>query len=76
MRTVLVAGLLAFGGLMTAGVGVAAADEVQVEGVYSTLASCEVDGPHVEIVYDDGKYSHWVCREGSDGLYYLYLNNG
>jgi hypothetical protein len=22
-----------------------------------------LDGPHVEIVYDDGKYTHWVCRE-------------
>jgi hypothetical protein len=76
MRTFIAAGLLALGGLMTTAVGVANADEVRVEGVYSTLAACEMDGPHVEIVYDNGKYTHWVCREGADGLYYLYLNNG
>ncbi len=69
MRTVFAAGLLALGGLMTTGVAVANADEVQVEGVYSTEAACEVDGPHVEIVYDNGKYTHWVCREGADGLW-------
>jgi hypothetical protein len=61
---------------MTTAVGVANADEVQVEGVYSTEAACEVDGPHVEIAYDNAKYSHWVCRQGSDGLWYLFLNNG
>ena len=55
MRTVFAAGLLALGGLMTTGVAVANADEVQVEGVYSTEAACEVDGPHVEIVYDNRK---------------------
>jgi len=33
MRTVFAAGLLALGGLMTTGVAVANADEVQVEGV-------------------------------------------
>jgi len=43
---------------------------------YSTEAACEVDGPHVEIVYDNGKYTHWVFREGADGLWYLFLNNG
>jgi len=76
MRTFIAAGLLALVGLTTGAVGVANADEVQVEGVYSALAACEVDGPHVEITYDDGPYTHWLCREGSDGLYYLYLNNG
>ena len=76
MRTLIAAGLLALGGLMTTAVGVANADEVQVEGVYSTEAACLVDGPHVELQYDDGRYSHYACREGSDGLWYLYLNNG
>jgi hypothetical protein len=48
----------------------------QVEGVYSTEAACEVDGPHVEIAHDNAKYTHWVCRQGSDGLWYLFLDNG
>ena len=76
MRTFLAGGLPALVGLMTGAVGVANANEVQVEGVYSTLAACEVDGPHVEITYDGGRHTHWVCREGSDRVYYLYLNNG
>jgi hypothetical protein len=76
MRTLIAAGLLALGGLMTTSVGVANADEVQVEGVYSTEAACLTDGPHVELQYDDGRYTHYACREGSDGLWYLYLNNG
>jgi hypothetical protein len=76
MMTLVAAGLLALGGLMTTAVGVANADEVQVEGVCSTEAACEIDAPHVEITYDNGKYTHWVCRQGSDGLWYLYLNNG
>jgi hypothetical protein len=76
MRMVFAAGLLALGALMTTGVAVANADEVQVEGAYSTEAACNIDGPHVEITHNDGAYTHWVCREGSDGLWYLYLNNG
>jgi hypothetical protein len=76
MKTIIAAGFFALIGLMTTAVGVANADEVQVEGVYSTQAACETDGPHVEITYDNGLYSHWVCREGADGLWYLYLNNG
>ncbi len=76
MRTLIAAGFLALGGLLTTAVAVANADEVQVEGVYSTEAACLVDGPHVEIEYDNGRYTHYACREGSDGLWYLYLNNG
>jgi hypothetical protein len=43
MKTLIAAGLLALGGLMTTAVGVANADEVQVEGVYSTGAACEIE---------------------------------
>lgn len=75
MKTVIAVGLLAFGGLMTTAVGVANADEVQVEGSYSTLAACEVDGPHVEITTNNHLYTHWDCRQHADGLYYLYLTN-
>ncbi|MCV7341924.1 hypothetical protein [Mycobacterium haemophilum] len=58
MRTVIAAGLLVLGGLMTTAVGVAKADEIQVEGNYSTLAACQTDGPHVEITHN-GLYTHW-----------------
>lgn len=71
------AGILAAGGaLLTTAVALANTDEVQVEGSYATLAACQADGPHVEITHNDAAYTHWDCREGSDGLWYLYLNNG
>jgi hypothetical protein len=38
-------------------VGVANADEVEVERNYTTRAACEADGPHVEITHDNGLYS-------------------
>ncbi|WAC91175.1 hypothetical protein [Mycobacterium sp. Aquia_213] len=75
MKRVIAAGLLALGGLMTTAVGVANADEIQVDGVYSTLGACEADGPHVEITQNDHLYTHWDCRQHGDGLYYLYLTN-
>ena len=76
MRAFIAAGVLALGGLMTTAVSVANADEVQVEGVYSSEAGCLTDAPHVELQYDNGRYTHYACREGNDGLWYLYLNNG
>lgn len=77
MRTLFAAGILTAGGVLLAtAVGVANADEVQVEGSYATQAGCQADGPHVEITHNDGVYTHWDCREGSDGLWYLYLSNG
>jgi hypothetical protein len=63
-------------GLMSLGTGVAAAgDEVLVDGSYSTMAACQTDGPEVQIAQDNDRYSNWECREGSDGLYYLYLTD-
>jgi hypothetical protein len=76
MRLVIAAALLPLGALMTTGVAVANADEVQVEGSYSTEAACLIDGPHVEITHNDAAYTHFACRQGADGLWYLYLNNG
>lgn len=75
MRTVITGALLALGGLMSVGVGVAAADEVQVDGNYATLAACEIDGPQVQIAENNDAYSGWECRLGDDGLYYLFLTN-
>lgn len=65
----------AVAGLMSAGLGVANADVIQVEGSYSTLAACQVDGPNVQIAENNGAYSQWSCQEGDDGLYYLFLSD-
>ncbi len=75
MKKIVAAATLAMGGLMAVGVGVAAADSVQVEGNYSTLAACQADGPHVQITENDGAYSQWNCQQGDDGLYYLFLSS-
>ena len=75
MKKLMVAAALSVGGLLTLGVGMAHADEVQVEGNYATLEACQADGPNVEIAYDDASYTHWDCRQGDDGLFYLYLSN-
>jgi hypothetical protein len=40
-------------------VGVANADEVEVEGNYSSRAGCEADGPHVVLAHNDHLYTHW-----------------
>jgi len=74
MKKIIAAGVLALGGLMTTGVGVSSADEIQVEGNYSTEAACLVDGPHVEVV-NGGNWTHFSCVQHSDGLWYLYLSN-
>ena len=74
MKRIIVAAAT-LGGLMCAGVGVAAADTIQVEGNYATIEACQADGPHVQITENDGAYSQWSCQQGEDGLYYLYLSN-
>jgi hypothetical protein len=73
MKRLFAAGLVAFGGLMTAGVGVASAD-VEVEGNYSSEAGCMADGPHVELTYNDHLYNHFDCRFGNDGFWHVWLS--
>lgn len=74
MRKIIAAGVLAFAGLMTTGVGVSNADEILVEGNYSTQAACLVDGPHTEVNHP-GVWTHFSCVQHPDGLWYLYLSN-
>ena len=74
MRKTIAAGVPAFCGLVTTGVDISNADEVQVEGNYSTRAACMVDGPHVE-VDRPGTWSHFSSVQQPDGLWYLYLSN-
>lgn len=73
MTRLLTAGLIALAGLMTAGVAVASADEVEVEGNYSSLAGCQADAPNVEITHNDHLYNHWDCRMGGDGFWHVWL---
>ena len=75
MMRMIAAGTMAAGALLTLGLGVASADEVQVEGNYATLEACQADGPAVEIARNDADYTHWDCRQGDDGLFYLYMSN-
>lgn len=75
MKTFMIATAFAMGALMTAGLGTASADIIQVEGSYSTPAACQADGPHVQITENDGAYSKWQCNQGDDGLWYLFLGN-
>lgn len=75
MNRVVVAGLLALGGLATASPAVAHADEIQVNPGYPTLSACQVDGPYVEVSRNNQLWTHWDCRQGGDGLFHLYLTN-
>ena len=79
MRKVMTGATLALGGLMTLAMGLgiapASADQVQVDGNYSTLAACQADGPEVQIAQNNDAYTTWQCAQGDDGLYYLYLSN-
>jgi hypothetical protein len=75
MKKYVVAAVLASTALMSAGAGVASADEVEVDGTYSSLAGCQADGPHVEITHNDHLYTHFDCRQGSDGLWHVFLSN-
>ncbi len=74
IRKVVLAGAVALG-MSTAFAGVASAEEVQVEGNYATAAACNADGPHVQVDRDNNKWTHFDCRQGNDGLWYLYLSN-
>jgi hypothetical protein len=74
VRKFVAAAALALAGLMTTGVGVSNADKIRVEGNYATQASCQADGPHIEVL-NGGSWPHFECVQHSDGLWYLYLSN-
>ncbi|BAX90681.1 hypothetical protein [Mycobacterium shigaense] len=75
MNRVFAAGSLALGMLLATPATVAEADEIQVNGGYATLSACQTDGPYVEVAHNNNLWTHWDCRQGRDGLYYLYLTN-
>jgi hypothetical protein len=75
MTKLIAAGVLALSGLMTVAVGVANADEVEVDGNYSSEAGCLADAPHVELTRNDHLYTHYSCRFGNDGFWHVWLEN-
>jgi hypothetical protein len=75
MRMAFAAGMLALGGLMTTAVGVAHADEVEVDGNYSSESGCLADAPHVELAHNDHLYTQYNCHFGSDGFWHVILSN-
>lgn len=74
VKKTIAAAALAAGGLLTLGLGVAHADEVQVEGSYATLGDCQGAGPNVELAQGDANYTQWDCRQDGDGLWYVWLS--
>jgi hypothetical protein len=74
MRMFVAAGLLALAGLMTTAVGIANADEIEVNGDYSSQEGCQADAPNVEITHNDHLYTHWDCRF-ADGFWHVWLSN-
>ncbi len=74
VKKIIAAGVLAFSGLMTTGVGISSADEIQAGGNYATHAACLADRPHVEVDHP-GVWTHFSCEQHADGLWYLYLSN-
>jgi hypothetical protein len=72
VKKIIAGGALVLGGLMVS-TGIANADEVQVVESYSTLEACNLDGPAVE-VNEPGPWTHFDCRQGGDGLWYLFLS--
>ena len=58
--TILAAGMLAFAGLMTAGVGTSHAATIQTEGTYPTRQACQDAGPGVR-ESTPGNWNNWWC---------------
>ena len=64
MKRSAAAGVLAFAGLMTIGVGVSNADTVQTEGNYPTRQACQDAGPGVKAT-TPGQLEQLLVRPGS-----------
>ncbi|ORW89012.1 hypothetical protein [Mycobacterium szulgai] len=70
------AGLIAFAGLMTAGVGNANAATIQTEGSYPSHAACMAAGPGVQATTAGGWNNYWcVPDRTSAGTWRLVLSN-
>jgi len=65
MKRSVAAGVLAFAGLMTTGVGVSNADTIQTEGNYPTRQACQDAGPGVKAT-TPGQWNKLLVRPGSE----------
>jgi len=70
------AGLVAFAGLMTAGVGTAAAATIQTEGSYPSHAACTAAGPGVQATTGGDWNEYWCVPDRANaGTWRLVLSN-
>jgi hypothetical protein len=73
---IVAAGVLAFAGLMTTGVGIADADTIQTEGNYPSHEACQNAGPGVKATTPGNWNSFWcVPDRAAAGNWRLVLSN-
>ena len=75
MRRTIAAAALAAGGLLTFGLGVPTQTRFRWRAATRRSMPVRLDGPQVEIAQGDADYSHWDCRQGDDGLWYVWLSS-
>jgi hypothetical protein len=76
MKRLFAAGVLAFAGLMTAGLGISNADTIQTEGNYPTRQACQDAGPGVKATTPGGWNNFWcVPDRAAAGNWRLVLSN-
>ncbi len=74
--TIAAAGVLAFAGLMTTGVGVGNADTIQTEGSYPSREACQDAGPGVKATTPGNWTNFWcVPDRAAAGAWRLVLSN-
>ena len=72
------AGVLAFAGLMTTGVGISNAETIQTEGNYPTREACQNAGPGVKATTPPFNWNNFWCVPDprAVGNWRLVLSNG
>jgi hypothetical protein len=74
--TIVAAGVLAFAGLMTTGVGISNADEIQTEGSYPSHEACQNAGPSVKAITPGNWTNFWCVPDRMiPGTWRLVLSN-
>lgn len=74
--TLVAAGVLAFSGLVTLGVGVGNADTIQTEGNYPTREACQNAGPGVKATTPGSWNNFWCVPDRNvNGNWKLVLSN-
>jgi hypothetical protein len=59
--TIVGAGVMAFAGLVTTGVGIGHADTLQTEGTYPSHQACQDAGPAVKATTPPGNWQNFWC---------------